>query len=121
MQQGCSTAKLHMIFHAISTDNGMDKLYEIIKNDSQVKTILHYDPSVNRVILFAVAEHLILQNQTGTLNLTPKGFEFVEVILGNKDLLSRKKTLLTHLGKKLTDAKIKDLFTSWRSHNASNK
>jgi len=114
-KSGCLPVKLHMISFALCSNVTMDKLLEFAKNDFTAPPIVRFDPAVNRVVAFAIADQLIVQDMSGKYALTEKGKRLVEAIEKDHTVLATEKNDLSALSKKLSDAKIKQLSDVWRN------
>ena len=81
-----------------------------IKND--FKSELHIwgiEPTVNRALKFATADHLI-NDLGGDFALTDRGEKLYRLIMKDKELFNLEKRFLTDLGKNtITEQKIKEL------------
>ena len=113
-QGSCSLIKLHMISYALCSTKGMDKLAGFTESKITEAPIVRFDPSVNRALLFAIADGLIVQQKTGTYKLTVKGRALTVAIENDPTVMVVEKADLSLLEKKLTEEKIKQLSELWR-------
>lgn len=111
---GCSLYKLHMISTALYTKEEMRKLKEYSEGSVYIYPVIRFDPAINRAVKYALADKLIFQQANGLFRLTPKGKDFVALIIKDKKLMINEKSFLSELSNKLTEAKIKELMTIWR-------
>ncbi|MBR2886263.1 MAG: hypothetical protein IKB93_15975, partial [Clostridia bacterium] len=81
---------------------------------------VRFDPTVNRALLFAISEKLIVQQKDGKLRLTIEGKNYISAIIKDKTLMVREKNSLNQLSTKITEKVIGDIMTNWRYQNATN-
>lgn len=117
---GCSLVKLHMIAMALSTDASMRNLELYVERDDLEIPVVRFDPAVNRALVYAITDNVIIQQKDGKLKLSPIGKLYVERIMKQQDLMCREKIFLKKISNKITEAAIKDIMTNWRYQNATN-
>lgn len=117
-KSGCSLVKIHIISNALGTKEYMKALEEYV-NEKMSFILVRFDPAVNRVIKYAIADNLIYQLKNGSFRLTNLGKEFVKKI-DKEDIMKEEKEFLKKIGMKLTNEKIEQLMSLWRYKNAEN-
>lgn len=117
---GCSLVKLHMISMALSSKDSMEKLLDFANRGLTEIPVVRFDPTVNRALLFAISEKLIVQQKDGKLRLTVEGKNYISAIINDKTLMVREKNSLNQLSTKITEKVIGDIMTNWRYQNATN-
>lgn len=116
---GCSLIKLQMIATALSDDDEIRELISFSKGLETSIPVVRFDPSVNRGLIYALAEGLVVQQKDGKLKLTLKGKQYVSKILEQDNLMSREIYFLNELSTNITEAKIKEIMSGWRYQNAT--
>lgn len=114
---GCSLIKLHMISMALSTEETMHQLEDFINNRLSGIPVIRFDPAVNRALLFAISERLVIQQKDGKLKLSPHGKEYTTAIICDPNLMTREKNFLSRISTKITEGLIKDIISNWRYQN----
>lgn len=117
---GCSLVKIHMISMALSSKDSMEKLLDFANGRLIEIPVVRFDPAVNRALLFAFSEKLIVQQKDGKIRLTVEGKNYISAILKDKTLMVREKIFLKQLSTKITEKVISDIMTNWRYQNATN-
>jgi hypothetical protein len=110
---GCSVVKLHLIAMGISSDKGVENLKKLAECEAERYTLIRFDPTITRIVSYAIADLIIYQQANGYLKLTKTGKEFVDLIIKDKDLLQREKNILSEIGNKITEEKIRCIKESW--------
>ncbi|MBV7271633.1 hypothetical protein JMF89_04105 [Clostridiaceae bacterium UIB06] len=113
-RKGCSLIKMHMISYALSNRNEQMKLKEFCESSFNECIIIRFDPVVNRALLYATADGLIVQQVNGLFKLTSKGKKLVDEIRKDKTILYNEVEFLNSLSTKLTEDKIESLMENWR-------
>lgn len=117
---GCSLIKLHMISTAFASEIAMKKLYSFADDELCEIPVIRFDPAVNRALLFAISECIIIQQKDGKLKLSQKGKQFAETIMESPDLMVRERAYLSQISKKITEKKIQTVIANWRYQDATN-
>lgn len=116
-KKGCSMQKLQMISMGLSSKQEMDQLVSFI-NGGLHYPLIRFDPSVNRAILFALSEKIILRQANGLFRLTPKGKTFCDEINVDNQLLIIEKGYIKQISTKLTEDIIQSIMADWRTYDA---
>ena len=111
---GCSLIKLHMISTALNSDDSMYQLEEWTGGRLSEAPVISFDPAVNRALLYAISEKLILQQKDGKLKLDQLGKKYVGMIMDDPSLMIREKNYLSKISTKVTEVLIKEIMTNWR-------
>jgi hypothetical protein len=114
--KGCSMQKLQMISLGLSAKDEMDNLLAYVNGTNQYP-VIRFDPSVNRAILFGLAEQIVLRQANGLFRLTAKGKTFLDEITGDNQLLILEKDSLRQLTTRLTEDMIKNIMADWRTYD----
>lgn len=112
----CSLTKLQMISFALISQDNMKKLIEYADNMSSTP-IVHFDPSVNRAITYAIGYGLVQYKSSSKFKLTDRGKMLAEYIETIDDLMKFEKQELLALSKKLTESKVNELIDKWRMND----
>lgn len=117
----CSFLKIQMISNALNDKKSERELLEFC-DDSNLLFIsaIRFDPAVNRVLGYALADDLIKQLVKGTYKLTEKGKKFVKKIKSDKELMANEIAFLEKMGNRLSEEKISELMDRWRYMDAGN-
>lgn len=118
---GCSILKLHLISIALKSRTDMDSLIAFSDNKLYEPLPVRFDPSINRAINYGLADGFLAQQVDGKYKLTDNGKHFASVIDSDSELMIREKELLSLIGSKLSEGRIKELMSTWRYSNASDK
>ena len=95
----CSFLKIQMISNALNDKKSERELLEFCDNNNLLFTsAIRFDPAVNRVLGYALADGLIKQLVKGTYKLTEKGKKFVKKIKSDKELMINEITFLEKIG-----------------------
>lgn len=113
-RKGCSLVKMHMISSALSNRNEQRKLKDFCESSFNEYIIIRFDPVVNRALLYATTDGLIIQQINGLFRLTDKGKSLISEIKKDKTILCDEIEFLKSLSTKLTEDKIKSLMENWR-------
>lgn len=119
-RKGCSLEKLQMIIDAAENENYMKNLKKFIDKEIDV-IIIRYDPSLNRALIYALAEGLITVQKNKLYKLTNDGKLYIEKIKNEKDIYIREKEVLGEIKEDLTEDRIKTLMNDWRLEYVENK
>lgn len=117
---GCSLIKLNMISIAMCTQKEKQQLLNFSKDKLVEIPIIRFDPAVNRALLFAISDGLIIQQKDGKFKLSTKGKSFVRIIKSEDNLMINEKRFLLELSTNLTEDKIKSIMDLWRYEHAEN-
>lgn len=117
-RKGSSFMKIQMIANAMNDEDEKKKLLKFVDSESYEMKTIRFDPAVNRVLRYAVADEMVEQLPSGSFILTEKGKLFVSKILEEKNLMSSEIEFLNRVSKKLTEKKISKLIEWWDSKNA---
>lgn len=70
--------------------------------------LIHVDPMVNLALKYAFADGLLVVTSSSKYKLTEKGSDFAEQIINAEDpLLSDERELLLHIGRKISEVKLR--------------
>lgn len=117
----CSFLKIQMISNALNDKKGEKELLEFCDDNNLLFiSAIRFDPSVNRVLGYALADGLIKQLVKGTYKLTEKGKKFVKKIKLDKELMANEIEFLERIGNRLSEEKISELMDRWRYMDAGN-
>ncbi len=115
---GMSLYKIHMLSIAMFSEEEKQKLFAFC-NLGDPFFVVRFDPSVNRTILFAIFDGLIMQQNNGLFKLTDKGKSLTSLIKGDPNVFITEKQFLQDISYILTETKIKDLKTKWGGINVA--
>ncbi|MGD9679201.1 MAG: hypothetical protein AB7V16_12745 [Vulcanibacillus sp.] len=115
---GTSLYKIHMLSIAMFSEEEKQKLFTFC-NFSDPFFVIRFDPSVNRTILFALFDGLIIQQNNGLFKLTEKGKLLSGLIKEDLNVFIGEKLFLQDISNTLTEAKIKNLKTKWGGINVT--
>ena len=117
----CSFLKIQMIANALNDRTNEKDLLDFCQQKNLLFiSAIRFDPAVNRVLGYALADGLIKQLVKGTYKLTDKGKEFVKKIKADKELMQNEKSFLEKIGNRLSEEKISELTDIWRYADARN-
>lgn len=120
-RSGCSFVKLHLISTALNSDSSIQNLIDFMEGNISEIPLVHFDPVVNRALLYALAEKIILQQKDGKFKLSPIGKSYVGAILKDTNIMIREKLLLSKLSTKVTENQVSEIMSNWRYLNAENQ
>lgn len=89
-------------------------------NNLLFSSVIRFDPAVNRVLGYALADGFIKQLVKGTYKLTEKGKKFVKKIKLDKEVMSNEIEFLERIGNRLSEEKISELMDRWRYIDVGN-
>lgn len=118
---GCSLIKLHMITTAMYSEKDKELLIRFLDEKILTYTTIRFDPSINRLVKFAIFDKIIIQQKNGLLKLTEKGKLLAKSINADKDLMKAEKVFLTRISTKLSEDSIKHLMKDWSSYDVKIK
>lgn len=118
-RKSCSFLKIQMIANAMNDEKGKTRLLKFCNNNKMSYTSVRFDPAVNRVIKYVIADQMVMQLAQGNFKLTEKGKKFVQRIQRDNLLLKDEKEFLKKIGTQLTEEKIADLIETWRYIDAT--
>lgn len=116
-RSGCTLVKMHIISNALNVRSYMDDLEKYV-NGKTSYILVRFDPAINRVVKYALADGIICQLKNGAFKLTDRGKELVRLIKKDDNLMKQEKEYLTKIGYKLDAEKIERLMSTWRYTNA---
>lgn len=117
----CSFLKIQMISNALNDKKCEKELLEFCDDNNLLFiSAIRFDPAVNRVLGYALADGLIKQLVKGTYKLTEKGKKFVKKIKLDKGLMANEIEFLEKIGDRLSEEKISELMDRWRYMDAGN-
>lgn len=119
-RSGCSLIKLHLISMALDSEASIEQLLNLADGNLTELPIVRFDPVVNRALLYAISEGIIMQQKDGKLKLSPIGKDYVLSIMQEEDLMTREKGLLSRISTKITEQLIKEVISNWRYQNVAN-
>ncbi|HML90255.1 MAG TPA: hypothetical protein PKA28_17580 [Methylomusa anaerophila] len=119
INKGCSMQKVQMISSGLSSKDEFDRLRSFIEGKMQYP-IIRYDPSINRAIVYALAEKLLFKQGNGLFRLTPKGKEFASALEIDEPIMALEKDYLREISNRLTEDKIKSVIADWRTFDVQN-
>lgn len=116
---GCSLIKLHMISMSLNSDASMDQMEQFANGLLSEIPLIRFDPTVNRALMLAINEGVIMQQQDGKVKLSPKGRLYVSKIMDENDLMVREKKHLKSIASKITEKRINEIMANWRYQSAT--
>ena len=117
----CSFLKLQMISNALNDKKCEKELLEFCDDNNLLfSSVIRFDPAVNRVLGYALADGFIKQLVKGTYKLTEKGKKFVKKIKLDKEVMSNEIEFLERIGNRLSEEKISELMDRWRYIDVGN-
>lgn len=117
----CSFIKIQMIANALNDKKSEKELSEFCEDNNLLfNSAIRFDPAVNRVLEYALADGLIKQLVKGTYKLTDKGKQFVEKIKQDKELMVNEIKFLEKIRNRLSEEKISELMDRWRHIDVGN-
>lgn len=121
-RKSLSLMQIQMIASAMNSEQNKKSFLDFcLSNNKMLFTTVHFDPAVNRILKYAVADGMIKQLVQGTFRLTDKGKNFVKEIKKDSYLMKDEMAYLNQIGSKLTQEKISALIQTWRYTDASDK
>ena len=113
-----------MFISKITNDFECIKWKELLEfcddNNLLFSSVIRFDPAVNRVLGYALADGFIKQLVKGTYKLTEKGKKFVKKIKLDKEVMSNEIEFLERIGNRLSEEKISELMDRWRYIDVGN-
>lgn len=106
--------RLHLFNWALKRTDRIRKLVDAAKAKVLQITAWGFDPALAIAIRFAVAEDLVQSTSTG-YQLSEKGRNFIVEVLKDPDLFASERTLLTEIGKDITEAMVDKVAKGWES------
>ena len=117
----CSFLKMQMISNALNDKKSEKELLEFCEDNNLLfVSAIRFDPAVNRVLGYALADGIIKQLVKGTYKLTDKGKKFVKKIKQDKELMANEIGFLERIGNRLSEEKISELMNRWRGMDVGN-
>lgn len=118
-KKGCSMQKLQMLSMGLTSKREMDQLEAFVNNRLRYP-LIRYDPTVNRAVLFALSEKIIVRQSNNLFRLTPKGKTFYSEIAADHQMLIVEKEEIKRISEKLTEDQIKNVMADWRTYDVQN-
>ena len=118
---GCSLTKLHLISSALNSESAVQQLLDFSSKNLLDPLIVHFDPVINRALLYAISEEIVNQQKDGKFKLTLRGKEYASAIVKEECLMVREKKLLSRISTKITEKIINEIMSDWRYQNAKNQ
>ena len=106
--------RLHLFNWALKRTDRIRKLVDAAKAKVLQVTAWGFDPALAIAIRFAVAEDLVQSTSTG-YQLSEKGRNFIVEVLKDPDVFASERTLLTEIGKDITEAMVDKVAKGWES------
>jgi len=105
-----SLMKLHFLCWAIKSQRNLLQVQQWLKNDFRSDFhIWGVEPTVNRALIYAVAEGFVSLNDGG-YSLTAHGITLYKLMKKDKELFKEEKAFLENIGKNgISEQRIKDL------------
>lgn len=117
----CSFLKIQIISNALNDKKNEKELLEFCENNNLLfAAAIRFDPAVNRVLGYALADGFVKQLVKGTYKLTEKGKKFVKRIRSDKELMTNEIKFLEKIGNRLSEDKISELMDIWRYTDVGN-
>jgi len=106
-----SFMRLQVLYWTLRAKRNAEALESLVRGNIDPDAVLvRIDPSLNRAVDFARGEGLIRIESGGRIELTQRGADEAENLVGETELLKKEKILLKGLGKRLTEGKVNELF-----------
>lgn len=106
---GVSLSKIHLISTYMYSEKERDSLLNYLERKSGSYVMLRYDPLVNKVMEFLIADKITYQQKNGYFRLTEKGKAYVDKVIKENDLLVEEKEFINKIGKNLPESQIKKI------------
>lgn len=106
--------RLHLFNWALKRTDRIRKLVDAAKAKVLQVTAWGFDPALAIAIRFAVAEDLVQSTSTG-YQLSEKGRNFIVEVLKDPEVFANERTLLTEIGKDITEAMVDKVAKGWES------
>lgn len=119
VRKGCSMQKVQMISAGLSSNNDFERLRSFIDGKLQYP-IIRYDPSINRAILYSLAEKIIYRQENGLFRLMDKGKSFALELQKDTQIMIFEKAYLREIADRLTEDKITSVIADWRTYDVQN-
>lgn len=117
----CSFLKIQLISNALNDKKSEKELLEFCNDNNLLfSSVIRFDPAVNRVLEYALADGLIKQLVKGTYKLTEKGKKLAKKIKSDKELMTNEIKFLERIGNRLSEEKISELVARWRYTDVGN-
>lgn len=107
-------ARLHLFNWALKRTDRIQKLVDAAKARVLFMTAWGFDPALAIAIRFAIAEELVQQTSTG-YQIADKGKAFILEVLKDSDVFAMERSLLTQVGKDITEAMVDKVARGWES------
>lgn len=118
---GCSNVKLHMISNALSSNNILKELENVLDDKKDTIPIVRFEPAVTRALNFAIADEFIqIQSSNSKMKLTDKGKQLYKEILEDETLMVLEKQELNQIKDKLKEDVIDKIIEKWGANNVTN-
>ncbi|MFJ8531606.1 hypothetical protein [Bacillus sp. NPDC094106] len=106
-KSGCSIAKIQLIANYYYNQEQREFFLQMLKKDPY-QIIFRYTPTVNKAILYLLAEGLIKQQKNGTYRLLNKGKHFTNEILNN-NIFINEISYLKQVGDSLPESLVNEM------------
>lgn len=106
--------RLHLFNWALKNTDRIQKLVNAAETKVLNITAWGFDPALAIAIRFAVAENLLETTSTG-YQITDKGRTFINEVLKDTDAFAPERTLLTKIGKDITEGMVEKVAKGWES------
>lgn len=107
-------ARLHLFNWALKRTDRIQKLVEAAKANALLMTAWGFDPALAIAIRFAIAEDLVQPTSTG-YQIVDKGKAFIAEVLKDSDAFAEERSLLTQIGKDITETMVDKVTRGWAS------
>lgn len=106
--------RLHLFNWALKKTDRIQKLVDAAEAKVLNITAWGFDPALAIAIRFAVAENMLETTSTG-YQITDKGRTFINEVLKDTDAFAPERTLLTKIGKDITEGMVEKVAKGWES------
>lgn len=106
--------RLHLFNWALKKTDRIQKLVDAAEAKVLNITAWGFDPALAIAIRFAVAENMLETTSTG-YQITDKGRTFINEVLKDTDTFAPERTLLTKIGKDITEGMVEKVAKGWES------
>ncbi len=104
--------RLHLFNWALKKTDRIQKLVDAAEAKVLNITAWGFDPALAIAIRFAVAENMLETTSTG-YQITDKGRTFINEVLKDTDAFAPERTLLTKIGKDITEGMVEKVAKGW--------
>ena len=107
-------ARLHLFNWALKRTDRIQRLVDAAKAKTLLMTAWGFDPALAIAIRFAIAEALVQPTSTG-YQIAEKGKAFISELLKDADTFATERSLLTQIGKDITEAMVDKVAKGWEA------